>query len=88
MPPLGTARLQREAIRRYNGENEYHFNLQYVASSNHLMVKTVGTGKWVEGAGEWQDFTDWHADGGPLVARQWIPAQDPGYGTLVKACHL
>jgi hypothetical protein len=88
VPHLTTAQVQREAIRRYNGENEYHFNLQYVDSSNHLMVKTVGTGKWVEGAGEWQDFAAWEAAGGPLVARQWIPAHDPGYVTLVKACHL
>ncbi len=88
VPPLSTAQLQREAIRRYNGENEFRFNLHYVISSNHLMVKTAGTGKWVEGAGEWQSMTAWQAAGGPLVARQWIPAQDPGYVTLVRACHL
>jgi hypothetical protein len=88
VPQLNKAQLQREAIRRYNGENEYHFNLQYVVSSNHLMVRTVGTGKWADSAGEWQSFADWQAAGGPLVARQWLPAADPGYVTLVKACHL
>ena len=88
IPSLTTAQIEREAIRGYNGENEYHFNLQYVVSSNHLMVKTVGTGKWVEGAGEWQALATWQSAGGPLMARQWIPAQDPGYVTLVKACHL
>ena len=30
IPPLSPPELKREAIRRYNGENEYHFNLQYV----------------------------------------------------------
>ena len=58
-----------------------------MVSTNHLSVKTVGPGKWVEGAGEWQDMAEWQAAGGPLVARQWFPAQDPGYVTLVKACH-
>ena len=87
IPPLTATQIQREAIRGYNGEDEYRFNLHYVVSKNHLSVKTVGTGKWVEGAGEWQDMADWQAAGGPLVARQWIPAQDPGYVTLVKACH-
>ncbi len=87
VPPLTPAQLKREAIRLYNGENEYHFNLQYVVSANHLMVKTVGTGKWAEGAGEWQGMAAWQAAGGPLVARKWIPAQDPGYVTLVTACH-
>jgi hypothetical protein len=88
VPQLTAAELQREAIRRYNGESEFRFNLHYVVSSNHLMVRTVGSGKWVEGAGEWQSLTVWQAAGGPLVARQWIPAQDPGYVALVKACHL
>ncbi len=88
VPPLTTAQLQREAIRRYNGESEFRFNLHYVISSNHLMVETAGNGKWVEGAGEWQSMAAWQAAGGPLVARQWVPAQDPGYVTLVKACHL
>ena len=87
IPPLTATQIQREAIRGYNGEDEYRFNLQYVVSTNHLSVKTVGPGKWVEGAGEWQDMAEWQAAGGPLVARQWFPAQDPGYVTLVKACH-
>ena len=87
IPPLTATQIEREAIRGYNGEDEYRFNLQYVVSTNHLSVKTVGPGKWVEGAGEWQDMAEWQAAGGPLVARQWFPAQDPGYVTLVKACH-
>lgn len=88
VPPLSAAEVEREAIRRYNGGHEYRFNLQYVVSANHLDVKTVGTGKWVEGAGEWQGMSAWEAAGGPLVARKWIAAQNPGYVTLVQACHL
>jgi hypothetical protein len=87
VPSLTATQIQREAIRGYNGEDEYRFNLHYVVSANRLSVKKVGTGKWVESAGEWQSFADWQAAGGPLVARQWIPAQDPGYVTLVKECH-
>ena len=33
IPSLTTAQIEREAIRSYNGENEYHFNLQYVDSA-------------------------------------------------------
>ena len=88
VPPLTSTQLQREAIRRYNGEHEYRFELNYVVSANHLLVKTVGKGKWVEGVGYWQDTTSWEAAGGPFVARSWVPGQNPGYVTLVKACNL
>lgn len=88
VPPLSAAEVEREAIRLYNGEVEYHFNLQYIASANRLKVRTVGTARWVEGAGEWQGMAGWQAAGGPLVTRKWIPAEDPGYVTLVTACHL
>ncbi|HTT92968.1 MAG TPA: hypothetical protein VMF65_25665 [Acidimicrobiales bacterium] len=88
VPALSAEEVKREAIRRYNGENEYHFNFQYVASRNHLSVVTVGTGKWVEDAGEWQSVAAWQAAGGALVARKWLPAQDPGYVQLVEACNL
>ncbi len=88
IPPLSPPEVRREAIRRYNGENEYHFNLQYVVSRNHLAVTTVGTGKWVEDAGEWQTMAGWQAAGGPLVARKWYPAENPGYVQLVEACDL
>ena len=87
VPPLTAAQTEREAIRRYNGENEYRFDLNYVVSTNHLSVKTVGKGKWVEGVGEWQDTSTWLAAGGPLVARQWVPGENPGYVVLVKACN-
>jgi hypothetical protein len=88
IPALSPAEIEREAVRSYNGENEYYFNLQYVVSHNHLSVTALGTGKWVQGPGEWEDMSDWQAAGGPLVARKWIPAQNPGYVQLVEACNL
>jgi hypothetical protein len=87
VPPLSPAQVEREAVRQYNGEQEYHFNLQYVVSRNRLSVNTVGTGKWVEDAGQWQAVAAWKAAGGPLVARKWVPAQNPGYVQLVEACN-
>jgi len=88
VPPLTPAEVQREAIRRYNGEHEYRFDLNYVVSADRLDIKTVGKGKWVEGVGEWEDNTIWRAAGGPFVARRWVPGQNPGYVVLVKACNL
>jgi hypothetical protein len=88
IPALSPPEVKREAIRRYNGENEYYFNLQYVLSRDHLAVTTVGTGKWVEDAGEWQSLAAWQAAGGPKVALKWYPADDPGYVQLVQACNL
>jgi len=87
VPPLTSAQVEREAIRRYNGGDEYRFDLHYVVSANHLSVKIVGKGKWAEGAGYWQDMASWQAAGGPLVARAWIAGQNPAYVALVRACN-
>ena len=87
VPPLTPAQVQGEAIRRYNGEHEYRFDLNYVVSANRLAIMTVGKGKWTEGVGEWEGNAAWQAAGGPFVARQWVPGQNPGYVVLVKACH-
>lgn len=88
VPRLSPAQVKREAVRQYNGEEEYRFSRQYVVSQNHLSVRVAGKGKWVEGAGEWQPKAAWKAAGGPLVVRKWEPAQNPGYVQLVEACNL
>ncbi len=45
VPPLS----DEQAIRYYNGGNEFHFDADYVVSHNNLNVELVGTGRWVGG---------------------------------------
>jgi hypothetical protein len=70
-----------QAIRLYNGGNEFHFDADYVVSSNGLKVDPVGTDKWIGGldipesklpkspAGSWGKSPDLSKP------RPWIPVR-------------
>ena len=49
VPQLTDQQLIYQAIRYYNGQNEYHFDADYVLSANGLNVDLVGTRHWLGG---------------------------------------
>jgi hypothetical protein len=49
VPPLSDEQAILQAIRYYNGGNEFHFDADYVVSKNNLNVELVGTRQWVGG---------------------------------------
>jgi hypothetical protein len=49
VPQLTDQQLIYQAIRYYNGQQEYHFDADYVLSANGLDVNLVGTQRWVGG---------------------------------------
>jgi hypothetical protein len=54
VPPLTDQQVLLQTIRLYNGGNEFHFNADYVVTSDNLNVKLIGTSAWVEDpAGSW-----------------------------------
>jgi hypothetical protein len=84
VPQLDDDQIRLQAIRLYNGGNEFHFDADYVLSSNGIDVVLLGTGKWVEGkAGNWgrapKDLHD------PVP---WVPLADrfQDYVKKVLAC--
>lgn len=84
VPALTAAQVLRQAIRLYNGGNEYHFNADYVLSANDLNVELTGTSAWEsKPAGIWGPApADLHN------ARKWIALDNKfqGYVNDVLKC--
>jgi hypothetical protein len=84
VPALTDQQAVLQAIRRYNGGNEFHFDTDYVLSSNNINVNLVGTQAWVEPpAGYWG-----HAPADLHLRQPWVAlaSQFQGYVKSVLNC--
>jgi len=96
VPPLTDEQATLQAIRYYNGGNEFHVDADYVLSSNKIDVTLVGTGQWVGGtdpaldgvqpskAGYWG-----HASSNLQLPQPWVTlaTKFQGYVDAVLNCN-
>ncbi len=84
VPPLTDQQVTLQAIRLYNGGNEFHFDADYVLSKNNTTVDLVGTRKWVElPAGNWAQ----HAPKDLHLRVPWIPLAKKYQGYVQTVLH-
>ncbi len=91
VPPLTDEQAILQAIRYYNGGNEFHFDADYVLSKNNIDVNLVGTGQWVGGTDPALDGVQpgragfWGHASTDLHLRQLWVALAPQFQGYVKA---